>query len=304
MGWGGVGLPYRLSRCAGWYFQVDVFTRLLRRETPTCAWVGRLSAHWVGGEEGQPTRLPLTTGDNYLYCVKMGQLSRCSKVLLSPLGVPPMPAQACSTQCHSQNCEVKRVLTTTDQRFHPPDSNKGVTPEVPLNGMGLCQVPPAPTSTPTPSIFPAPCIPPPPPAAGRGTSLTHFPQNPLGNKQQATRRTVQVLAHGHPFGCGERPHCGGLIKGWGGGRNTPDSWEPCASAEMIHSDDKLAFWGRQGRQINRSFTLSLMEKKLEKSDDQWPLLSPRAHEPGFQTPQFGLPIALEKSRARKLQVEA
>ena len=69
------------------------------------AWMGRLVVlHPFGlGEEGGFKKsarggLPLTTGENYSYQVRVGQLSRHSQVLLLPLGVPSMPVPACPTQ--------------------------------------------------------------------------------------------------------------------------------------------------------------------------------------------------------------
>ena len=55
----------------------------------------------------------LTAGINYCYCVRVRQLFHYSQLLLLPMGVPPMLAPACSTQRLSQDCEVWRVLTTT-----------------------------------------------------------------------------------------------------------------------------------------------------------------------------------------------
>ena len=39
----------------------------------------------------------VTARDNY--CVRVGQLSPYSQVLLLPHGIPPMPAEACTTKC-------------------------------------------------------------------------------------------------------------------------------------------------------------------------------------------------------------
>ena len=53
--------------------------------------------------------------ESHLYEVRVGHLSRYSQLLLLPVGVPPMPAPARSTQSLSQGCGVWRVLTTTDK---------------------------------------------------------------------------------------------------------------------------------------------------------------------------------------------
>ena len=42
--------------------------------------------------------LGYSAGEKFFYCMRVGQLSRYSHVLLLPSGVPPMPALACSTQ--------------------------------------------------------------------------------------------------------------------------------------------------------------------------------------------------------------
>ena len=60
---------------------------------------GWLSTRWIGGEGGVFVRdvgslLGYRTAGEKL-CMRVGQLSRHSQVLLLPLGVPPMPA--CST---------------------------------------------------------------------------------------------------------------------------------------------------------------------------------------------------------------
>ena len=56
-----------------------------------------LPLHWVGDEEGgfretargrQPIGIPHARGKHYYYCVRVGQLSHYSHVLLLPLGVP------------------------------------------------------------------------------------------------------------------------------------------------------------------------------------------------------------------------
>ena len=60
--------------------------RLLRLESPTkVPEVGRLLGY-------------LTAKDKHFNCVRVGHFSRYSQVLLLPLGVPPMPARACSTE--------------------------------------------------------------------------------------------------------------------------------------------------------------------------------------------------------------
>ena len=48
------------------------------------------------------------------YCLRVGQLSRYSQMLLLPLGYLPCWRQQCSTQSVSQHCEVWRVFTATD----------------------------------------------------------------------------------------------------------------------------------------------------------------------------------------------
>ena len=44
----------------------------------------------------------------------MEQLSLCSQVLLLPLGIPPMPAPARTTQSLTQDSEIWTALTTAD----------------------------------------------------------------------------------------------------------------------------------------------------------------------------------------------
>ena len=49
----------------------------------------------------------------YFYCVRVGQCCRYLQMLLLPLGIPPIPLPACSTQNWSHS-ELWRVLATTN----------------------------------------------------------------------------------------------------------------------------------------------------------------------------------------------
>ena len=100
--------------------RVSVHVRLLRRESSTCGYVGWFPTRWVGfkkekrlREVGSLLGYP-TAGGSSFCCMGVGQLSRCSQVLLLPLGATPMPAPACSTQSLCPDSEGWTVLNTTD----------------------------------------------------------------------------------------------------------------------------------------------------------------------------------------------
>ena len=65
---------------------------------------------WMGGLAAPSVGLGVKRGGSEnlreVGCVRVGQLSRYSQVLLLPLGVPPMPALACSTQSLAQDSEI------------------------------------------------------------------------------------------------------------------------------------------------------------------------------------------------------
>ena len=72
----------------------------LRGDSSTSGSVGWLPTHWVGREEGglqasagggEPAWPPLTAGERYFDCVRVGRWSRCSQRLLLPPNVPLLP---------------------------------------------------------------------------------------------------------------------------------------------------------------------------------------------------------------------
>ena len=84
------------------FFRVCVRGRLLRRESSVCRWGG-----WVQGwdwnaerrfkmlrEVGSLLGSLTAEGEIVFYCVRVGESSRYSQVLLLPLGVPLLPAPA------------------------------------------------------------------------------------------------------------------------------------------------------------------------------------------------------------------